>query len=75
MSADPITAIANAVSNITEMIAKLLATKEVRHMKAALDAAERYIHVNEGFGENKEIEEEEKAKLLKKLRTRFFKYN
>lgn len=75
MAAEPITAIANAISGISDIIGKYLATRQVRRMKAALDAGERYIHVSEGFGENAELDEKDKIKLLKKLRIRFFKYN
>ena len=47
----------------------------MKYMKAAIDAAERYIDVNEGFGENETIPEDEKKKLLSKFRKRFKKFN
>lgn len=75
MAADPVTSIANAISSVADLTAKYLATRAVRRMKAALDAAERYIHVNEGFGDNEKLTQEQKEKLLSKLRRRFFKYN
>ena len=75
MTSDPITAIAKAISSIADLTAKYLATREVRHMKAAIDAAERYIHINEGLGENSTLDEEEKKRLLDKLSKRFFKFN
>ncbi len=75
MASDPITAIASAIAEASKAFGTYMATKRVRHLKAALDAGERYIHVNEGFGENKDIKPKAKAKLLKKFRARFFKYN
>ena len=75
MAADPVTAIANAVAEGSKLFHKMLATRKIRHLKAAIDAGERYIHVNEGFGENENLSEEQKAKLLTKFRKRFFKYN
>lgn len=75
MAADPITAIANAIAEGSKLFYKLLATKRIRHMKAALDAAERYIHVNEGFGDNEKLEDKERDALLRKFRRRFFKFN
>lgn len=75
MAGDPVTAIANAIAEGSKLFHKMLATRKVRHLKAAIDAGERYIHVNEGFGENSNLTVEAKAKLLKKFRARFFKYN
>jgi hypothetical protein len=75
MAMDIVTAISNAVAEVSKTIGNVLATREVRHMRAAIDAAERYIDVNEGFGDNKDLTREEKLKLLSKLRKRFKKYN
>ena len=75
MASDPITSIANAIAESSKLFYTMLATREIRHMKAALDAGERYIDVNEGFGENKNLSPEDKAKLLKKFRNRFKKFN
>ena len=75
MAADPITAIANAIAEGSKLFHTMLATRKIRHMKASIDAGERYIHVNEGFGENTNLEPEDKKRLLKKFRKRFFKYN
>lgn len=72
---DPITAIANAIDSVSRLVASILATKKVRHMKAALDAAERYIDVNERFGDNKNLSAEDRESLLRKFRRRFKKYN
>lgn len=75
MALDPVTAIANAIAEFSKAMGQVMATREVRHMKAAIDAAERYIDINEGFGENADLDPEEKARLLKKLRNRFKKFN
>ena len=75
MAVNTITALANMIDGISRLIANILATREIRHMKAAIDAAERYIDVNEGFGDNKDLSEEDKQKLLRKFRKRFKKFN
>ena len=76
MAADPVTSIAKAVSSVADLVAKYLSTREVRRMKAAIDAAERYIQVNEKMGdENRELNAEDRKKLLGKFRRRFFKFN
>lgn len=72
---EPVTAIANAIAEVSKTIGRIMATKRVRHLEAAKDAARRYIHVNERFGENEDLSEEEREKLLKKLRRRFFRFN
>lgn len=72
---EPVTAIANAIAEVSKTIGRIMATKRVRHLEAAKDAARRYIHVNERFGENKDLSDEEREKLLKKLRRRFFRFN
>ena len=75
MAMDIVTAIANALAEGSKAYYTFLATREVRYMKAALDAGERYIHVNEKFGENKDLTDEQQNRLLRKFRLRFFKYN
>ena len=75
MAVNTITALANMIDGISRLIANILATREIRHMKAAIDAAERYIDVNEGFGDNKDLSEEDKKNLLRKFRKRFKKFN
>ena len=72
---DPVTAIANAVAEFSKAFGTYMATREVRHLKAALDAAERYIFVNERMGENEELTDVQQKKLLAKFRKRFFKFN
>ena len=75
MAVNPVTAIANAIAECSKAFGTYMATKRVRHLKASNDAGERYIHINEGFGENANLSIEAKQKLLKKFRRRFFKYN
>ena len=75
MPANPLTAIALAIAEVSKVIGKHMATARVRHLKAAVDAAERYIFVNEGMGENEKLTLEQKSRLLAKFRRRFFKYN
>lgn len=70
-----ITAIANAIAEVSKVIGHRMADRRVRHLKAAVDAAERYIFVNEGMGENKNLDDDERNKLLRRFRKRFFKYN
>jgi len=75
MPADPITAVATAIAEVSKTIGRIMATKRIRHMKAAIDAAERYIFVNERMGENAKLSDDEQKKLLQKFRKRFFKFN
>ena len=75
MKVDPITAFANAVSEVSKTIGEIIATKRVRHLEAAKDAARRYIHINERFGENENLTDKERKNLLNKFRKKFFKFN
>lgn len=75
MSVSIITTIAAAIGEVSKTIGKIIATRQVRHMKAAIDAAERYIDVNEGFGDNANLKKDDKEKLLRKFRKRFKKFN
>jgi ribosomal protein L16 Arg81 hydroxylase len=75
MAADPVTAIANAIAEFSKAFGTYMATRRVRHMKAAIDAAERYIFVNERLGENADLTDEKQKKLLTKFRKRFFCFN
>jgi len=75
MSINPVTAIATAIAECSKAFGTHMATRKVRLMKAALDAGENYIHVQEGFGDYKDITQARKDKLLRKFRIRFFKFN
>jgi hypothetical protein len=75
MNLDPVTAISNAISEVAKVIGNMLATRTVRHMKVAIDAAERYIDVNERYGDNANLSEEDRMRLLSKFRKRFKKFH
>lgn len=75
MAIDPFTAFAGAAEQIAKTIGTIIATRRVRHMKAAIDAAERYIDINEKFGDNANLSAEDRLKLLRKFRKRFKKFN
>ena len=75
MAIDPISNIANAIAECSKVIGQWMSSQDRRHMKAAIDAAERYIFVNERNGENAKLSDKEHAELLKKLRDQFFKFN
>ncbi len=75
MALDPLTAWAKFGTEVAKVVGQVLATKTVRHLEAAKDAGRRYIHINEGFGENADLKPEEKEKLLKKFRKRFFHFS
>jgi hypothetical protein len=53
----------------------LAKTSDIRKAKAAIEAAEKYIQVNEKSGEFKNINDNEKNKLLRHYSRRFFHYN
>ena len=73
---DPVSSIASAIAEFSKAMGIWMASRERRYLRAAIDAAERYIHVNEGIGdENKDLSDAHRAKLLKKFRNRFFKFN
>ena len=59
--------IAQAVTEIAKIVAEFQKTKQVRHMKLAIEYAERFILESDKL--------EPDNKLLKKYRKRFFKYN
>ena len=75
MSINPVSAVATAISEVAKTIGTILATKRIRHLKAALDAAERYIMINEGLGDNKKLSKDRKKKLLAKMLKRFMRFN
>ena len=56
-------------------VGQFVNTKYIRKMKACIEAGEKYIQVNEGDGEFKNLSATRKKKLLKHYRKRFFTYN
>ena len=65
---DLVTAISEALKEITVLFREWVSGADVRRMKAAIEAAEKYIFINEEDGKDKE-------KNLKYWRDKFFKYN
>lgn len=63
--------VANAVAKIAEVIAEFQKSSQVRQMKAAIEAGEKYIQTNE----DSSLSDEKRKKLLAHYRKRFFKYN
>jgi len=72
---NPAAPIAQAIAEGFKLLKKVLDTKEVRHMRAAIEAAEKYIQVNEKVGQYEDIDDDKQQKHLKHFSKRFFKYN
>jgi len=72
---NPAAPIAEAIAAGFKLLKTVLDTKQVRHMKAAIEAAEKYIQVNEKSGAFSTIDEKKQKKLLRHFSKRFFKYN
>ena len=75
MPIDPVSSIASAIAEFSKTLGIWMASRDRRKMKAALDAAERYIFVNEKSGENAKLTAKQRTALLAKFRKRFFKFN
>jgi hypothetical protein len=67
--------IANALAEASKVVGAWLASRQRRRMRAAIDAAERYIFVSERAGEYAELSDEKRARYLKHFRKRFFRFN
>lgn len=63
--------IATAVARVAEVVAEFQKSAQVRHMKAAIEAGEKYIQTNR----DSSLKEKKRKKLLEHYRKRFFKYN
>ena len=50
-------------------------TAPIRKMKSAIEAGEKYIQVNEGRGEFKDMTDIQRLKYLRHYAKRFFHYN
>jgi len=70
-----ITAVAQAIAEVSKVWYVWLKGKDRKKLKSAIEAAEKYIFVNEGEGEYKDIDGDKRDKLLSHFRKRFFKYN
>ena len=64
-----------AIAEAIKEFFKWQSTANIRRMKAAIEAAEKYIMVNEKDGEFKNISNSKQKKYLKHYRKRFFAYN
>jgi hypothetical protein len=68
---EPVTAIAQAIAAASKTLGEWLASSDRRKLKRAIEYAEQYIFTNE----KEELSQDAKAKLLKKYRKLFFKFN
>jgi hypothetical protein len=57
-----------AIREISSLLKEWISGADIRRMKAAIEAGEKYIFTNEK-------DEKDKEKMLKYWRDRFFKYN
>ena len=71
----PVGPIAQAISDGFKLLKTVLDTAEVRSMRKAIEAGEKYIQVNEKVGEFDYLNDEQQKRHLLKYRKRFFKYN
>lgn len=71
----PVTEVAKVISEGIKYCNLLLKTSYVRKLRAAVEAAEKYIQVNERSGEFKDIEKVKQIKYLRHFAKRFWKYN
>ena len=62
------TAFLEAIREISSLLKEWISGADIRRMKAAIEAGEKYIFTNE-------TQEKDKEKMLKYWRERFFKYN
>ena len=70
-----VTVIAEAIKVSIEYLKLLQKTRPQRHMKKAIEAAEKYIMVNDRIGEYRKITKARQEKLLQYYAKRFFRYN
>ena len=62
------TAFLEAIREISSLLKEWISGADIRRMKAAIEAGEKYIFVNES-------DDKDREKMLKYWRDRFFKYN
>ncbi len=68
MAIGAITAIGNAISEVSKVLGKWMASSQRRKMTKAIDAGEKYILMNESNDKNKK-------RKLRYYKKRFFKFN
>ena len=71
----PVGAIADAISAGFKLLKTVLDTAEVRKMRAAIEAGEKYIQVNTKTGQYEKIDDKKQKDYLLHFSKRFFKYN
>lgn len=67
--------IAQAIAEVSKLIAEWMKTAKMRRIQVALDSAERYIFANQKSGEYADITDKRRDQLLAHFSKRFFAYN
>jgi len=75
MAVETVTIIAGAIKAAAEVWYEYLKSADKRKAQAAIEAAEKYIQVNERSGEFASTTPSQQVKLLKHYSKRFFTYN
>ena len=73
---NPTAPIALAIAEGFKLLKKVMDTSDVRRMRKAIEAGEKYIQVNENEGEfNYEMKPSKKKDKLRYFKRKFFKFN
>ena len=72
---NPAGPIATAIAEGFKLLKTVMDTAESRRAAAAIEAAEKYIQVNEKTGQYDGLDDDKQTKYLKHFSKRFFKYN
>ena len=73
---NPTAPIAKALAEGFKLLKTVIDTAQVRRMRKAIEAGEKYIQVNEGEGEfDYQMDEKKRQKRLSYYKKRFFKLN
>jgi len=75
MSAGLIKSIADAVREVARVIGNWQVSRDKRRMRACIEAGEKYIQINEKFGQFANISQSRQKNLLRYYRKKFFAYN
>ncbi len=67
--------VAKAIAEVAKVVGNWQVSRERRRLKEGLEAAEKYIFVNEKEGEYGKIDTDRQWKLLRHYRKRFFAHN
>lgn len=68
-------AVATAIAEGFKLLKTVMDTAESRKMRAAIEAAEKYIQVNTKTGQYEKIDDKKQKDYLLHFSKRFFKYN